>query len=88
MIVAVRLFAFVLVQGDDDCVMEILWEFSCSQQQTKNLWSLILSAGLPFSQISGGMPSIPAPSPLFNYSMAFNVSCSVGDLSNSVFTGC
>ena len=59
--------------------------FPCSQQQTKNSWNLILSAGFPFFPISGGMPSIPAA---FHCSMAFSVSCSVGVLSNSVCTIC
>ena len=62
--------------------------FPCSQQQTKNSWSLILSAGPPFSQISAEMPSIPAAFSLLNCFMAFSVVCSVEVLSNSVFTGC
>ena len=58
--------------------------FPCSQQQKQNSWSLILSAAPPFFQISDGMPLIPAAFPLFSCSMA----CSIGVLSNSVFTGC
>ena len=34
--------------------------FLCSQQQTKNLWNLLVGAGPPFFQTSGGMPSIHA----------------------------
>ena len=42
--------------------------------------SLILSAGPPLFQISGGMLSIHAAFTLFNFSMAFSISCIVGDL--------
>ena len=62
----------------------LLW----SQQETRNLWSLLCNAGPPSFQSSGGILLTPAALPLLNCSMALVISFTEGSLSNSALNSC
>ena len=73
------MFPFVFVQGDNDCVTEILWEVSLLPAANEEFveFDIECCMVLRFSKSLMGCTTIPAAFPLFNCSMAFSVSCSV-----------
>ena len=51
---AVRMFPFVLVQGDDDGVTEILWEFALLPAADKEFVEFDIECWSPFSKLLVG----------------------------------